>query len=236
MQRLHLYTIIILITIALPASALAANAATVPLSWRDTGYDLANGYRHTITLTAHYRRFPPVIDGGQAWIQAGPLKASLTVVQDFIGFHYKFEIKVNDETVYTDTAGVHWGSGEVSFAFQVEIDCNGNAIVYVDGQQVGAFQINTVTDILKNTDGDASVTVTATRMQSCNSNGGGSGGGSVNPPPGPSTGLAAGIADAFSSASRALLTIVIAVVLIVVVLIILAKQGGAKKLARKAMG
>lgn len=236
MQRLHLYTIIIILTIALSSTALAANAATVPLSWRDTGYDLANGYRHTITLTAHYTRIIPIyIDAGQAWIQAGPLKASLTVVTGLTGFHYEFKIEINDETVYTDTASVHLGSDEVSFAFQVEIDCNGNAIVYVGGQQVGAFQINTVTDILKNSEGDASVTITATRMQSCSNDGGS---GSVNPPPNPppeGTGLAA-VADALSAAGRVALTIVIAIVLIVVVLTVLAKQGGVKKLARKAIG
>ena len=237
-------TLVIPLLIILLAGAAAPAYATTniaPLSWRDTGYDLTPGYRHTITLTVHYTRLPGYLSGGEPKVQAGPLTASLRVVQEFIGYHYKFEIVIDGETVYSENYGVHWGSGEVSVAFQIDVDCDGQAIVYVDGENVGSFIIsNGHADILKDTGDGGSVHITATRLSSCNTQTPPSGGGTVTytytPPPNPDRLSLNSIGNSLGGAAGTALTIILVGLGIIVVLIVLGKAGGAKRLARSAIG
>ena len=234
----------IILVLILAGAAAPAYATTniTQLSWRDTGYDLTPGYRHTITLSAHYTRLPGYLSGGEPKVQAGPLTASLRVVQEFIGYHYKFEIVIDGETVYSENYGVHWGSGEVSVAFQIDVDCDGQAIVYVDGENVGSFIIsNGHADILKDTGDGGSVHITASRLSSCNTQPEPPGGGTVTytytPPPNPDHHVdLSSIGSSLGGAAGTALTVILVGLGVVVVLVVLAKAGGARRLARRALG
>ena len=234
--------VIPLLIILLAGAAAPVYALTVqPLSWRDTGYDLTPGYRHTITLSASYTRLPGYLSGGEPKVEAGPLTATLTPVEDFIGFHYQFKIVIDGETVYSHSQSVHWGSGEVSFVFQVDVDCDGNAVVYVDGEQVGSFVIpDNHADILKDTGDGGSVHITATRLSSCNTQTPPSGGGTTTytytPPPNPDRLSLNSIGSSLGSATSTALTVILVGLGVIVVLIVLGKAGGAKRLARSAIG
>ena len=173
--------------------AFGAMAATVhadtqaPLAWRDTGFDLAPGYRHTISMHVTYTNFPFYHRAGEASVQAGPLRAELVSDMDLLwGFTYRFNIYVHGDRVYDEDIDAGFvGRNSVDRVVQVEVDCNGNAIVYVDGQQVGGFTINGNIDILKNEVDGAEVRVTGSRLYSCSSSGTQPGTGTVppNPPP-----------------------------------------------------
>ena len=232
---------IILVLILAGAAAPAYSTTNITqLSWRDTGYDLTPGYRHTITLTAHYTRLPGYLSGGEPKVQMGPLTASLKVVREFLGFHYEFKIVIDGETVYTENHGVHLGNGEVSVVFQVDVECDGNAVVYVDGENVGSFMLTSNADILKDVDDQSSVHVTSSRLSNCNTQPQPPGGGTVTytytPPPNPDHIGLSSIGGSIGSAAGTALAIILIGFGVVVILIVLAKAGGARRLARRAIG
>ncbi len=183
------YIIPLLLLLLFPLVASYAHAEQIYLQWRDTGYDLAPGYRHTISLHVSYTNYPFYHSAGKAMVQAGPLKIVLEPHSNwFWGFTYSFDIYINGEREYHESIGAGGtGSNSIDRVVQVEVDCNGNALVYYDGQQVGSFTINGNTDILRNTENGGRVTVTATRLYNCNSDnsGGSDGEATPTPPPGP---------------------------------------------------
>mgnify|MGYP005657769869 CR=1 FL=1 len=118
--------VIIVFLILVATTAIPIIADTVWLGWRDSGYDLAAGYRYSIGLQS-----------GRVWtgatalaaVSAGPLKIELR------GSHLK--IVINDNAVFDEDVG------EESVVVSIIVDCDGSGRVEVSGfGMVGGFSID----------------------------------------------------------------------------------------------
>jgi hypothetical protein len=239
---------ILLITAAVAAAPMRAYASVistsgpvtvVPLDWRDTGYDLVPGYTYTVSLHDEYIRVPGGGHIAQSAIQAGPLEVK-TVYEAPVGhIKEKLVVYINGEEEWEsawDERG--YGSGSFDWAVQVACDCNGVCVVTYEGENVASFSITGPVDIIKYEEHDTSILgdlhsrarVTTSSGSGCQTTGNPSG----TPPPGPSHDMH--FLDTLSGAATTAMSIVLLGFGVILLLIVLGKAGGAKRLAKRALG
>jgi hypothetical protein len=211
---------ILLIAALAAVPAVTARAAVIPLSWRDSGFDLAAGYRYTITL-----------ESGHVW-NGETAKAAFdaTIVKaELDGSHLK--VWVNGDQVYDEDVG------DESATLTLYIDCDGNGRVELSGSGVlGGFSLEESYRIMVYTETahtwPQSVTshvVISRQRLDC-------GGQTPTATPIGEPGHTADLAGALTAGARALAGLVLALFGIVILLVVLARSGGLKRLARRAVG
>lgn len=226
---MKLATLAVLATLAIAATipVHAATVTTIPLRWRDSGYDLAAGYRYSIGLQS-----------GRVWtgatalaaVSAGPIRIELR------GSHLK--VIINDNVAFDEDVG------EESAVVNIVVGCDGSGNIEVAGfGNVGGFSIDHSYRIMVYTETVSvwpqSVTsgVTISRQaMNCQVNNP-----SLTPvQENPANQIAynplfASIAAAIGSG--AMIAVIIVIVLLGLLLIawILGKAGGAKKIIKKAL-
>ncbi|RLG74514.1 MAG: hypothetical protein DRO14_05645 [Thermoprotei archaeon] len=123
MPKLAFLTILAALMIA---ATIPAAAETVPLNWRDSGYDLAAGYRYTIALESPVSGpfvYPYAI------VDAGPVRIRLHGPQ--------LTIWVNGEPVFDESVG------STSASVVIVVDYSGDGVIEVTGfGRVAGFTID----------------------------------------------------------------------------------------------
>jgi len=111
--------------LALSIPSIVYSESSIELNWRDSGYDLAAGYRYSIGMVSHC-----VWTGAcaKAAFSAGPIRAELS------GSHLK--VWINQEEVFNQEVGE-----EVTV--YVIVDCDGSGTVEIMGfGNIGGFSID----------------------------------------------------------------------------------------------
>jgi len=226
--RLFLPFLIVVIVITSVPVIAEAQPQKVALSWRDSGYDLAAGYRYTISLEspctwAHVC--------ARAAVSAGPIEIEL------YGGHLK--IVVNGETLFDEDLG------ETEATVNIVVDCDGSGTIEVSGQgNVGGFSIDhsyrimvltsTVSTWPQTVRSHVTISRQAMNCQVTNP--------SLTPvQENPANQvhynpLLASIASALGGGAMIGVVIVVLILGILLVLWILGKLGGAKRLVKRALG
>jgi len=219
MLRVALATVLLAVLVL--ASAIAV-ATAEPLAWRDSGYDLAAGFRYTITLRS-----------GRTWTGAcARAIADATVVKaELCGTHLK---------VWTSGSVSYDGDvGSESATLSVVVDCDGGGNVELSGYgRVGSFGLTQSYRIMIYTETVSVWPSTATseaqisrQRLSCPG---------VQPvptpiqePPTPSFDL--GLLPIVGAATVAVVVVVV-LLGVLLVLWLLSRAGGAKRLFKSAVG
>ncbi|WFO75638.1 hypothetical protein J4526_01790 [Desulfurococcaceae archaeon MEX13E-LK6-19] len=123
------------------------------LAWEDSGYDLAPGYRYTISLHAEVSW---THDLALAAIEAGPVKVAVEIFDTNPPGYVTLgtRVYVNNRVRYSgDEVQFGPGSGgSYDISVQIKVDWDGNGEVYVHGRRVAAFTIENPWDIQQFTD------------------------------------------------------------------------------------
>jgi len=211
----------VLLAVLVLASAIAV-ATAEPLAWRDSGYDLAAGFRYTITLRS-----------GRTWTGAcARAIADATVVKaELCGTHLK---------VWTSGSVSYDGDvGSESATLSVVVDCDGGGNVEVSGHgRVGSFglaqsyRIMIYTETVSVWPSTATSEVQISRQRlSCPS---------VQPitpiQESPPASDFSGLLAALGGATTVAVVVVIVLFGVLLVLWLLARTGGARKLFKSAVG
>ena len=233
MPRLATLTVFaIVIAVIVPATTVADNT-TIPLSWRDSGYDLAAGYRYTFSLSTD--ALPVTHASPTAALSAGPLDIELTWP-----WNPHLKISVNGQAVFDQDLS------DPSVTIYVTISCDGSGTIEVSGYgNVGGFSIDHSYRIMVSTDtisnpilGSVSSHVTISRQAlNCQIS---------NPSLTPISEnpaqqiqynpLLVSIQNALTNGVVVFVLIVAIGIAVLILLIALGKAGGASKIVRKAIG
>jgi len=217
MLRVAAAALLALLVLALPV---AASISPSPLAWRDSGYDLAAGYRYTITLRS-----------GRTWTGAcARAVADATAVKaELCGSHLK--VWIGGSVAFDNDVGSE------SATLSITVDCEGTGAVDLSGQgRLGGFgitqsyRIMVYTETVSNWPTSASSEVQISRQAlRCP-------GVTITPiQESPSVDLS-GLLLAFGGAAAVALAVVLVTVGVLLVMWLLARVGGARKLFKKAVG
>ena len=202
------------------ASAIAV-ATAEPLAWRDSGYDLAAGFRYTITLRS-----------GRTWTGAcARAIADGTVVKaELCGSRLK--VWISGSVAFDNDVGSE------SATLSVVVDCDGGGTVEVSGQgRIGSFGLTQSYRIMVYTETVSAWPSTATsevqisrQRLSCPG---------IQPVPTPIQESAldlSGLLMALGGGAAVAIVIVVVLLGVLLVLWLLARAGGARKLFKSAVG
>ena len=138
---------IIMIVLLTPVASVYA----IPLTWRDSGYDLVFGYSYTISLHAEQSWTGDYVAAG---FQAGPIK--IVTVRDVLptGYHHHVKVFINNEEVWDGAAEdtPPFTTYEYDVVFTIDVDVNGGAVIKYNGEVIGSIGLDHSYNILFNTD------------------------------------------------------------------------------------
>ena len=184
--------------------------AQIPLSWRDSGFDLMPGYRIGVTLSVKYERGLVRVSYGEATVQAGPFRAELIGIPAGFTtpFRFEFNVYLNNEQSYSEQIGIGgvFSQNEISKQIILDASCDGVVQVKIDGEVIGSFSINDPIDIMYNENEPeghndfASVRATRLYTYNCNSSPGTTQTVTGTPPPQDYSSLS-GVSDMLSNAA-----------------------------------
>ena len=240
MLRLHAVLVALVITLVMFSASGIAQASTttasvtptiVKMSYHDSGYDLAAGYRYTIGLQSGSTWYGSV---ARAEVSAGPVEITLS------GSHLK--IVINDNAVFDEDIG------DITATVTISVGCDGSGTVEVNGYgNVGGFSIDHSYRIYIYTETvpiymplpstmTSQVTISRQAMNCVVTNPSLTPNGeniqsqiSYNP-------LFASIMNALGGGATLAVIIIVLGFGILVLLLVLGKLGGAKKLVKSAVG
>ena len=185
----------------------------IELSWRDSGFDLAPGYRYIVSM---HTECSWTHTGTEAGFRAGPLKIMATGYSVAGTLVYVTRVYVNNELVWegAEREIPFLTAGTYDVSIDITVNHDGSGTISVEGEHVAGFSINQPYDIVvleEEVSGPfyfirSDVTISRSNLQPP------SGSGNINLPPEetPVPDYAAALAAAINNAASVFLTLIFA--------------------------